>query len=794
MEHRIILGGAQYLPFARKEVVSMRATGLEYASRAYEINGVSISIKIAGQESYIRLKGTPYRYQFFVSDNPLQIEVVGFIHYIGTAVAVKDEAVKSPGLLPGVAITGTSAGAAPPVGKAVSVDKLISKFPYKNAFQVQAITEYAYYANAKAGGLVVNSWSCGSQVENIATYGGNRHNELLKMSIDILYDLPTTRNGKWFTPDADWYKRGAMRSVSPPEGVTEYGDRSFFLLTDTSNILHVFPVGSAGELAEYEATLKTIYGAQAIKTNVPESQVRRVQIPLPAWCRSHLSASRDVPQTGVWLEKLLLTAPQYRWAFNSTATKMCSVVYETLTTPTIAGPVLTGTPFTFTEAYSAQTHPIQEALAGVVEFSVAITLTGPNPEDFIVTMEQVNELRPTVTGDYIFGADYAWAHSGMSNLDDVIVAKLEVHHTTLDRSDVYADVLIGKTLVKIVNNTSGALLRTFLADSTSQDYIHEHREDRVPTGATTVQKANATIMAMDLRTLAFVVRQKYTEFPVVAGVYSRVNWNTGLSAMRIKTFMKNVLIEDKVLSPGLAQDAALIAAFDNTAALQKMPIAERGHVGLPAYRASLPPIYQPYLTSPYYDPMAVDNSLFDAGAVLYARRVSELVAMRGSCQFAVHPDGSWSVATEPVAYYEGSRVGGYTIGSFTMYPFDVAKMRSGRVDIVHLKNGAPPAPGEPDNEFVKTSHLALFNKANKSTLVDADYLPAWVVETLVTGVTGTYAVDSRSQVAFKVNVLSEPESDFDTQGTSGNATINMYRGSGDPNKKVSVLGGSALFI
>lgn len=55
MEHKLILGGEQYLPFARSRIKALRATGLLYASQQFEVDGVSIKVRIAGEHDYISL-------------------------------------------------------------------------------------------------------------------------------------------------------------------------------------------------------------------------------------------------------------------------------------------------------------------------------------------------------------------------------------------------------------------------------------------------------------------------------------------------------------------------------------------------------------------------------------------------------------------------------------------------------------------------------------------------------------------------------------------------------------------
>lgn len=57
MEHKLIQGGEQFLPFARSRIKALKATGLKYASQKFEIDGVSVKVRIAGEHEYIELSG-----------------------------------------------------------------------------------------------------------------------------------------------------------------------------------------------------------------------------------------------------------------------------------------------------------------------------------------------------------------------------------------------------------------------------------------------------------------------------------------------------------------------------------------------------------------------------------------------------------------------------------------------------------------------------------------------------------------------------------------------------------------
>lgn len=57
MEHRVILGGEQYLPFARSRIRALRATGLLYASQKFDLGDATVTVQIEPGHEYIRLEG-----------------------------------------------------------------------------------------------------------------------------------------------------------------------------------------------------------------------------------------------------------------------------------------------------------------------------------------------------------------------------------------------------------------------------------------------------------------------------------------------------------------------------------------------------------------------------------------------------------------------------------------------------------------------------------------------------------------------------------------------------------------
>lgn len=57
MEHKLILGGAQYLPFARSRIKALRAAGLRYATQRFLFPDGEVRVQIVAEQEYITLSG-----------------------------------------------------------------------------------------------------------------------------------------------------------------------------------------------------------------------------------------------------------------------------------------------------------------------------------------------------------------------------------------------------------------------------------------------------------------------------------------------------------------------------------------------------------------------------------------------------------------------------------------------------------------------------------------------------------------------------------------------------------------
>lgn len=60
MEHKLILGGSLYLPFARSRIKALRAAGMRYASQRFLFPDGEVNVQIVGEHEYIRLSGQSF--------------------------------------------------------------------------------------------------------------------------------------------------------------------------------------------------------------------------------------------------------------------------------------------------------------------------------------------------------------------------------------------------------------------------------------------------------------------------------------------------------------------------------------------------------------------------------------------------------------------------------------------------------------------------------------------------------------------------------------------------------------
>ena len=750
MEHKIISGGEQYLPFARSRIRALRALGLQYVSQSFNMGDATVNVQLKAGIAYIRIEGGELKYQFFTTGaealhEPIPLPLApyaeirkGYVVTVREDPAQRGVATKASG--------GASSAEATDTGKweYVSADDLGSRL--KTGMQIQLYQPSLHYGSS--GGKLgksptISTWNSSSPLQGIDMRGGGNFvfSARTNYLADNLYDI-APKSGTSQVPNTDWYRRAATQTVNDER----YGSRKFIIMVDVNNTFHVYPVGQVDDTLVPDAD----YIDQAIKTNVPDKFVQRSEAPLPEWAAKSTTSSRAYWKAGAQtLQDYYGRVPQYKWAFNSTGKKACCVVYERLNNAfgffsvgSIALSFIPGTSDRFA---------VQEALPGLVEVEFTITLTGNKPEEFTFSTALVRNLQPTVDLRYIMAADYSWGVTQpdpnpevtepvvVTVLDDLTILVGRIFHTTLTRETagkIYYPRNHTST-VEVYNLTTSTSIRTFLMNRTNGLY----EADFAPFAADLpvvmgvgVKRTVATcvILAMDLRVLAFVLQQKFIEVQTVwNGAQTTFSESTGAKqAQRIKVYMRNVLEDERVMEPlPSTTDDALVAAFADTSVtgLFQWPINEVGQWGsltpgnnVSAYeQMELLTLFKNNASTVYNDirqttTPTILGFTFDAGAYLYATHLSPLVRYDPTGTFVIHPNKSWALSLRPIFYHAGPVVDKDLTG------LDLTKFRQTLVDIIRFVNAK--------GVEIATTHVAEFNKAYGKTTTAADHLYTFTKE------------------------------------------------------------------
>ena len=690
-------------------------------------------------------------------------------------------------------------------------------FPLKMQWQIQGAIAHVHYPKATGDNplpsgvspypFLASSWTHYDPLANAFARGGIRTQKFFEF--DIGYDISPGRfaragisrakgSNRGTAPDADWYKRAASCRVTHPE----FGTRTIVLMTDASSAFHAFAIDETDEAITQNADAG--WPGQHIKTNIPGANAKRESAPFPAWARSPTDSSRmlavntpDFLTGGFDIGALLDKVPQYRWTFNSDCTRACAVVYEDIAGLPADPPNASVTPL---RTAAGEEVAITESLPGLLELDIALALTGPEPGDFSFTLTVRTELQPTVTKRYIMAADYAWnvpaepvvgaapdapPPPNIADLDDLIVLEGEIYHTSDARTSPpqgadpeYTSLSLYclKALAQVRNETQKQLLRTFVTSHTDLLYTSRYMATPAPfpagntaavgrthfpplaSGSTahTMFRATGTLLAFDLRVLAFVVQQRFTEytpktnsdFNFVHGwsLPERTGGGTSLTTVQVQVFFNDQLEKTLVMDPDSTLNPKLEAAFADTAteSLFKYPVDDVGHAF--AQGAYFTAYDKLNLSSTVLDvangngPFEIGDSWyasglggtrnafvsgcrFNAGPYLYALCMAPALQAQFQSPFTVHPDGRWSVTTRPIICYSGPS---------TLSPseneFDAALMKQDYIDILVLRYFDKEANAWKER---RTTHLEALNQAFDKTLTREDFFYTFdaVVET-----------------------------------------------------------------
>lgn len=526
MEHKIVLGGSEYLPFARSCVQKLKAAGLAYVNQSYMIGDVSVNVRIEPGHEYIRIDGGSSLYEFFTTGpKPInEASITEALRGYAVRVSIDKKTKKLKGSPRGS--TAEASSSTPPGWKYKASSFEMTRFLPHHTFQANAYSQHQYFPGASAPKFLMSPWTNPKQT----TYLLNDGLFSRVGQADIAYDLaPSVFSSEGWpaggrsgvAPESDWYRRAAIRTVTHPD----HGSRTLILMTDVAGNLYVYPTDGADDALRAGSP----YAGQAIKTNIPNDNVVKEVIPHPAWAIKHITA----PARDSFPKNPPLGAT--RWEFNSTATKMVCVFPGEM--PKVKNGVVPEEP-----DFSNKDLEQRELVFGMVEIDIGIELTGPKANEFRVLLTTTVNSSP-FEGDSVCAAGYYWgdlkagihAPTGAKK-DDLIVMTMHMYHRRAAKGDPYEPPYLEERCVSRVKVWgSPTVLREFTTSHSDPPYWYTE----VPYSGSTLDQTRSEagrLVSELVRHLNFFTQyQEIYQLSLKFGVWTRAFVASAGSANITKT-------------------------------------------------------------------------------------------------------------------------------------------------------------------------------------------------------------------------------------------------------------------
>jgi hypothetical protein len=764
MEHLVTRGGKEYVPFARNKVRLLQTLKLSHASQSYKVGDVTIRVRIEPGHEFIYISDAPQGgYQFFTTGPQTPTNSFGTSLLYTTGYAVRREGTK-------VKADGSSFEASfevPPKWTFVENPQNMSYImKYKEVWQINGVPEHFFfsaddnqekpkYTTGVAGlPFLGNTWGQPNPLLSLSgvTSEGVRPGSLYTADsgFDLEYDLaPSFFSGtgipRVVVPDADWYRRACIRKVTH----ATLGSRWFIILSDVSNKFYCYPVDAP---TDESLKVSSDWAGQYIKTNVADGPMVKTFEVLSLYTgMGVLAGSKTARQYFEDVGKapgfLSGDIPLYIWQFNSKGTKACAVV-------------LFGTPPATTTSGGSLNSPaaiVVEKVPGMVEVNIDIAITGVGLSDFSFAVSSQQIQAPADSGRWVAACGYTWNLPGHANLDDLVTIEGEIYHPSAARTwapgSPALDINAMKAKLVVYNKTQSTTLREFLVKGTNR--LYEARYN-VSTNSMSHQaagvnqyKALGRILSFDLRILAFVEERCYTEKYQINGRDGfRGTSNRAHQTVRhVNVYAFNQLFRNTVMDPDQALNANLLGVFadTDTSTMFLFPVTQRATWNWSTGRSVFNTMSNFFPTTGMdgFHPAIVDAEVstffqsaystgqdgslgdFSIGPHLYSTHIGQAIRVDYKSVFCVHPNGNWSVTSDPIIYYGGENSyfnaeADPTAGVYAnaQFPPDLTLMRQHYIDIVAKSRYDAEA-----NEWktTTTTHRELFNKAYGKTYTEADF-------------------------------------------------------------------------
>jgi hypothetical protein len=397
-------------------------------------DGADVSVRVAGDQHFIRIDGGGPTYEFFTSE-PIFPTTVSTGEYTGgvDSFGVTGSGIRAtpskPKALP--LFSSFLAPLIPPKWKLVDKDYIVGvdaepikeNFRSRMAWQHQKFFEYVNWPNNGSTSMVTSTQGLTPGRSSMANWDSPARESALYNQATWLHDegddvIPAYYTKKNIKAGAPAYENANI--TARHAAIQTVSGRTFFICTDNFGRFQVYPAS----------------------TTLPDG-VNNIDIasywletpPYPAWVTVPSPSDPDIRLN------------EWHWAFNKDATRAVSCPFHSdesdlfiVKQPTNQAMDLNfglrmNMAFHADELASlpvwAQTCPGRIDTPGLVEVGISITVTGPGDLDFTVAFTLLRNVYALTDNRYIFDAAYSLPDRGDSNLmtwteDTLVTAEAQV--------------------------------------------------------------------------------------------------------------------------------------------------------------------------------------------------------------------------------------------------------------------------------------------------------------------------------------------------------------------------------
>lgn len=487
--HKILRGeGAEkYLPFAlAKQRQLERLFGTEhFITQKYDLGDAQVEVELAPPAAFVRITATEELYfEFLTTGWPVVNRIytqdnnkfAGYYPY-AVNVSLLLDANRELVAKPTIRNQGRNPNAVPTRNRRTFQVGLINEpclYPVEKKDRHPATLYQCWSPLHPYTGMLTRTYNQGSGTILDPGSSGSTMERDFYYDIGFEYLLDGQKAGvgnkktAYLLGNRDWPRRSGVQIVTHQA----YGPRTFAIYVDVFNQFSVFPISQ----------IEPFTGLDVVKQNVNEKFIKTMRPTFPVWAHVATVTKKSIDRAikeNAWSDTI--NQPETDWQLTADGTKACAIVVERVPVAFdqsyftqdpewshLANPLTTewlqrttGIDSRQPAYYPAEGLNFQPQRymigPGIIEVSIQITITGPNPEDFALNLT-TTEIRSPRSSPYCsLMVGYAWQDTPDKTVSkgDMLVIDVERWYKPNDSAAV------GFSFMSLKNLTKNTEVRAF---------------------------------------------------------------------------------------------------------------------------------------------------------------------------------------------------------------------------------------------------------------------------------------------------------------------------------------------